>query len=314
MLNIALKIISGLNWLKHKESPLPVLYFHRVLSSPSPYCPDDWTVDSFSTLIAGLNKYFTIMPLSHALKLQQENALPTNPLCITFDDGYLDNYTNALPILASFNVKASFFIATIGTEKGYLWNDELAHTLIKTQKSNLQFLNKNYDLSTTQLKANAYLELVSFLKIQSNTLRDNYLTQLIESLGEFSTPRCMMNAQQLNTLQQQGHDIGAHSHTHSILNYQDNDTALAEISGSVERLNKILSQPVSIFAYPNGCYGRDFTEEHEAMLDHVGIAYGMSTNDGGITTKTKRTRLPRFMPHRKQFAQFCLSIQKIAGE
>ena len=314
MLNAALKLIAGFNWLKHKEHPLPVLYFHRVLSTPSPYCPDDWTGESFYTLITGLKNYFTIMPLSRALKCQQENDLPTNPLSITFDDGYLDNYTNAVPILESLNLKASFFIATAGTEKGFLWNDELAYTLIKTQQRNLQFLDKNYNLTSEQLKAKAYLELVSFLKVQSNTLRDNYLAQITHSLGEFSPPRCMMTAQQLNTLQQQGHDIGAHSHTHSILSYQDTDTALAEISESVTRLNKILSQPVNMFAYPNGCYGRDFTDEHEAMLHPLGIMYGVSTNDGGITSKTKRTRLPRFMPHRKQFVQFCLSIQKIAGE
>jgi len=314
MLNIALKIIAGFNWLKHRETPLPVLYFHRVMSSPSPYCPDDWTTESFYKLVAGLNNYFTIMPLSYALKLQADRALPANPLCITFDDGYIDNYTNAVPILESFNIKASFFIATLGTQRGFLWNDELAHTLIKTTNNNLQFLNKSYDLSSEQLKANTYLDLVSFLKTQPNIKRDNYLATLREILGEYSTPRCMMNAKQLNALQQKGHDIGAHSHTHSILSYQDTDTAFSEISESVTQLNQILSEPVSIFAYPNGWYGRDFNNEHEEMLHQLGIKYGVSTNDGGITTKTKPTRLPRFMPHRKQFIPFCLSIQKIAGE
>jgi len=36
--------------------------------------------------------------------------LPKNPICITFDDGYLDNYTNAYPILKQHNMKATIFV------------------------------------------------------------------------------------------------------------------------------------------------------------------------------------------------------------
>jgi peptidoglycan/xylan/chitin deacetylase (PgdA/CDA1 family) len=42
--------------------------------------------------------------------------LPPKPVCITFDDGYLSNYTLAFPILRTYNMKAPVFI--IGVSVG----------------------------------------------------------------------------------------------------------------------------------------------------------------------------------------------------
>ena len=38
--------------------------------------------------------------------------LPDKPVLITFDDGYIDNYENALPILKEYNMKATLFMIT----------------------------------------------------------------------------------------------------------------------------------------------------------------------------------------------------------
>ena len=48
--------------------------------------------------------------------------LPKNSVLITFDDGYLDNYTNAYPILKKYNMKATIFLNTayINTDPLYL--------------------------------------------------------------------------------------------------------------------------------------------------------------------------------------------------
>ncbi|MDC2890016.1 polysaccharide deacetylase family protein [Psychrosphaera algicola] len=39
-------------------------------------------------------------------------------MALTFDDGYLDNYTNALPILEKYNIKASFLLQLMAPNKG----------------------------------------------------------------------------------------------------------------------------------------------------------------------------------------------------
>jgi len=47
--------------------------------------------------------------------------LPKNPICITFDDGYLDNYEIAFPLLKQYNMKATMFVigSSIGNNGKY---------------------------------------------------------------------------------------------------------------------------------------------------------------------------------------------------
>lgn len=42
-------------------------------------------------------------------------------VCITFDDGYLDNYAHAVPILERYQVPAAFFVSTgiVGTDRRF---------------------------------------------------------------------------------------------------------------------------------------------------------------------------------------------------
>ena len=59
--------------------------------------------------------------------MEGQGSLPDRPVLITFDDGYVDNYTNAYPILKKYNLKATIFIVTgfVSKRKGYLTWDQL---------------------------------------------------------------------------------------------------------------------------------------------------------------------------------------------
>jgi peptidoglycan/xylan/chitin deacetylase (PgdA/CDA1 family) len=55
-------------------------------------------------------------------------SLPEKPIILTFDDGYVDNYTNAYPIMEEFGFKGTFFILTDWTDQqrpGYMTWDML---------------------------------------------------------------------------------------------------------------------------------------------------------------------------------------------
>ena len=71
--------------------------------------------------------YHTISPDELYDFLAGTGRLPDRPVLITFDDGYVDNYTTAYPILKKYNLKATIFVVTgfLGKRKGYLTWDQL---------------------------------------------------------------------------------------------------------------------------------------------------------------------------------------------
>ncbi len=73
------------------------------------------------------NGYHTINPDELYDALAGNGQLPENPVLITFDDGYEDNYTNAYPILKKYGFKATIFVVTGFLDrhkKGYLSWDQ----------------------------------------------------------------------------------------------------------------------------------------------------------------------------------------------
>lgn len=58
------------------------------------------------------NGYHAITPHEMYMAFTDGAPLPTNPVLITFDDGYADNYTNAYPILKKYGMKAAIFVIT----------------------------------------------------------------------------------------------------------------------------------------------------------------------------------------------------------
>ncbi len=58
------------------------------------------------------NNYHVITPDDLYESLEHNKKLPVNPVLITFDDGYEDNYRNAYPILKKYGFSATIFVIT----------------------------------------------------------------------------------------------------------------------------------------------------------------------------------------------------------
>jgi len=110
---------------------VPILMYHYI-SRP----PDDADVyridlsvtpDDFRQQLAWLrdNGYTGIDYYDLSLAIVGQAELPEKPVLLTFDDGYLDNYTAAFPLLQEYGFKATFFIITdfvdLGREGYMTW-------------------------------------------------------------------------------------------------------------------------------------------------------------------------------------------------
>jgi len=64
--------------------------------------------EQIKTLISGGYNFMTNSELADVL--DGKANLPSNPILLTFDDGYRDFYTDAYPILKKYNVKATEYV------------------------------------------------------------------------------------------------------------------------------------------------------------------------------------------------------------
>ena len=103
------------------------------------------------------NGYHTITPAELMDWAQNGTPLPDKPVVITLDDGYIDNYEEAYPILKKYNLKATIFVITdfVGVYPNYLTWDTISEMhqsgLIDIESHTLSHEELNKAPSTEEL-------------------------------------------------------------------------------------------------------------------------------------------------------------------
>lgn len=102
------------------------LNYHQVVDTFTSLAIPPYTFDTQMDYLTS-HGYVSITPEELTAGLNGELQLPEKPVLITFDDGYLDNYTNAFPILKRYGMRATIFVvpAFVGKRDGYLTWDQL---------------------------------------------------------------------------------------------------------------------------------------------------------------------------------------------
>jgi len=149
--------------------------------------------DVFEAQIRYISRTHCILCLSDFLA----NRYPDNgrdAAIITFDDGYLDNYLHAYPILTKYRVPATIFVVSglVGTD-GNLWNDLLVNYLeAQHEASTVRFdeMGGAFPISTFEEKRQSFYEIGYRLltRTKSFTLLSHCLTP--ETLIARATTSC----------------------------------------------------------------------------------------------------------------------------
>jgi peptidoglycan/xylan/chitin deacetylase (PgdA/CDA1 family) len=95
---------------------VPILLYHSIALDVAPRFRK-WTVDP-EVLAAHMaylhDHHYTPITVTHFTTAMADSSvlLPQRPVVLTFDDGFADFYTNALPILTRYGFAATLYIAT----------------------------------------------------------------------------------------------------------------------------------------------------------------------------------------------------------
>lgn len=279
---------------------LSILIFHRVLAQTDPLFPSEATVQSFDWQMALLKSLFNVLPLPEAVSRLKAGSLPARAAAITFDDGYADNYTHALPILKKHGLHATFFIATAYLDGGRMFNDTVIECVRNTRLARLDLSDMQlgqYELGSIAAKKQAIHQILPKIKYLLPDEREVAAAQVASRAEVESLPNdLMMTTAQLQSLHAAGMEVGGHTHRHPILARLDRDAARSEIATGKTVLEDKLGTRVSIFAYPNGKPGTDYLPEQASIVREVGFDAAVSTSHGVSTRNSDMYQLARFTP------------------
>ncbi|NIB43127.1 polysaccharide deacetylase family protein [Pseudomaricurvus alkylphenolicus] len=307
MINSIIKKVIGTG-----GSSLSILIYHQVFEQWDYLHPDEPTISQFERQMRVIREHFVPLSLSRAMELLQENRLPTNAACITFDDGYLDNLTHAVPILQRMGIPATIFVATDFIGDGIMWNDRILEAVRSSKNDSWDLRNASLgvlDMSSPNSRHLAAKHLIKKIKHLPTKER----TQVVEIVEEFAVPcnkQLMMSRKQLQQLDEFNIEVGAHTMSHPILNTLQQTDAKKEIVGSKQILEELLQKPVDFFAYPNGRYTEDFDNTHVDIVRSSGFTGAVATNWGAASSTTDMFRLPRFTPWDKHPSKFLYRLLK----
>lgn len=281
-----------------RRRKLAILIYHRVLSEPDFMRPDEIDVFTFAWQMELLARYFNVMPLADAVDRLQRGDLPPRAACITFDDGYADNATVALPILKRWNLPATFFIAAGFLDGGRMWNDTVLETVRRLDGERLdlsQIGQGVHAIGTPEEKSRTGYRLLNRLKHLPPRQRAEYV-DYIASRVDGLPDDLMMSSAQVKALHADGMEIGGHTMSHPILANLSEDEARKEIAEGKDKLEAIIKERIRFFAYPNGKPVKDYKPEQVGMVRDLGFQAAVSTTWGVACNRSDILQLPRFTP------------------
>jgi Polysaccharide deacetylase len=201
--------------LTHALSPgarrarLSILIFHRVLARPDPLFADGMEVRRFQQVMGWVRRWFQVLPLEVAVRQLGQGTLPARALCISFDDGYADNASQALPVLRHYGLPATLFVASGHLDGGRMWNDSVIEAVRRTRHRQLELElalpdggPTGYALRTLAERRRAIDSLLARIKYLAPPLRQQMVARVADAAETPLPTNLMLRSEQLRTLQQ----------------------------------------------------------------------------------------------------------------
>ena len=93
---------------------MPILMYHNLTQDPNKTSSMTITDERFRLDMEFLESfgYTPLFPSEVEEIGEGKRSLPARPVMITFDDGYIDNYTTAFPLLKKYGLKATIFVVS----------------------------------------------------------------------------------------------------------------------------------------------------------------------------------------------------------
>jgi peptidoglycan/xylan/chitin deacetylase (PgdA/CDA1 family) len=249
-----------------------VLLYHRVHRSYR----DRWQLcvspENFAAHLRCLKRSFRPVRLAEIAAMIADGKVKQNSVAITFDDGYRDNLTVAIPILEQMRLPAAFFICGDAASDGesFWWERlEASLQLLELDDAGAERLHRRLMVADVVERHRILAELPAADHVLSERLSHDDLKMLA----------CHPLA-----------DIGAHGWSHRRLDHLQTHDLRREVMENVRMLADLTGTSVRSFAYP---FGGSVTSELTDIVREAGIDTACTVASTAVTVGSDPLLIPR---------------------
>jgi peptidoglycan/xylan/chitin deacetylase (PgdA/CDA1 family) len=241
-----------------------VLNYHRIgVPDANGFEPEIWSASesAFAAQVELVARNFEVVPPSDLVERPRARG---RRVLLTFDDGYRDNFTVALPVLRAHGVTATFFVVPGFVDSPRVpWWDEIAwmvnhspHDVVDWPEHGLARLH----LADPPGREAASAAIAGVYKRLPGDATAAFLDEAAARLGSGRAPASLgqdlwMSWDDVRELERSGMTVGGHSLTHPVLARLDPAGQAREVEGCAARLKEKLGRPMKYFSYPVGLDG-----------------------------------------------------------
>jgi peptidoglycan/xylan/chitin deacetylase (PgdA/CDA1 family) len=311
-----------------------VLAYHRVLTreqSTRTASQQGLVVENgtFARHVALLARRFTVLTLDQFDDHLTRRVPFPGPCClITFDDGWIDNFENALPVLRAHKLPAVMFLPVNFIGRRRLFTREaLTHLLVRAiavcrrepdRRDVLRMHLAPFELERvldiddedplpavqTRIGAHRYASGPAF-----EALAAALSSELGVAGAELSELDRFVDWRDVEQLAHGGFAFGGHGAEHRVLTQVSPEVARCEVESSKRVLDERLMDPVTSFAYPNGGWSADIAQTVKA----AGYRLAFTIDPGHVSCNDDRFALQRVNIHDGMTRSTPMFMARLAG-
>lgn len=288
---------------------LTILAGHCVSAPSNTRLPKDMKIapEKLEHLLATLGSRFELARMDVAWRRMSEPGAKS-VVALTMDDGYRDNRTHLVPLLARVRAGATVYLETDALERRTVnWSHRFFWVLEKLAP--LEFVERYAARAADARTKELLRELVSSGRATSYHLkrvlkydapaaeRTRVVGELFSELGGDERALCdelYMTWDDARALDAAGVELGGHTVHHEILSRLDDAGKRAEIGGCRATLEQRLGARSASFAYP---FGRrwDYDAGAKQAAKEAGFATATTTHAGTNSKSSDAYELKRLM-------------------
>lgn len=252
-----------------------MVLYHRISAEPAPGYPP-LHPDTFSAHLDLLGELFEVLPLAELVERLGAGRALQGCCSITFDDGYRDFVTDALPIIEAKGVPVTHFLVADSVSTGRPpWN------------ARLDRLVRHGRIPAEEERPTVVDRLSRMRWSDRDTLLCEWEAQMAASVDPLPE---MIGAEMTQNLLRSGVEVGSHTRSHAFLTRIPASEARWEMAESRRDLEELCGRSVRLLSYPQGMYDASV----EALAKEVGYDAAFAVDQRRAKSGEGLFSLPRF--------------------